>query len=488
MQSAIMYGILQPLDAVTQQVRFNCSTGNCFFPEFRSLSVCSACNNLASRLDISQVPDSTRLNISLDVTSPGATATDTTIRRYSLPGSAGLYIDTSVRLTMSGTANLSQSPSFASDPRGAAGLIWAQTVLQHHYHLLAEGDDFDTVGATECMLYYCVKSYNSSVVNGTLRETSADTGAGRVPGSWAILPDGQGRDLTASLAPRRAASLAFHPRFSYLRREDLQFEGGYNISQAAVDGVSSFFQQTFATCLRGMTNCTEDLEAVAENWRPMNGYFMVEELADSIWEGQTQYEPSVAQALWSVSNLTAVFESVAASMGNALRNGADPPENQTTLENNSVVTGDRQVSVTTYAVDVRWSLLHWIVELGGILFVAWTLYKSWGGGGASQRREIPLWGSSTLAVLSRGPQVAGVFSGAATLEDMEARARAAKVVLADGQTVAHIEGEVGLDEFMMVEGEGGKFLVQPHQTGQGAYAEHVYGQGKSQESVFDASS
>ena len=169
--------------------------------------------------------------------------------------------------------------------------------------------------------------------------------------------------------------------------------------------------------------------------------------------------------------MSAVFEAVAASAGNALRNGADDETGDGGAEEGSRVRGEVEVLITRYAVDVRWSFLHWLVEVGGIVFVGYTLWKSWRATG----RAIPLWGSSTLAVLSRGAQVTDVFSGAETLDEMEARARAVGVVLVDGRIV-EVEGAVEMDEFMMVEGQGGKFHMQEQRRQPG----YGYGQGQTE--------
>jgi len=51
---------------------------------------------------------------------------------------------------------------------------------------------------------------------------------------------------------------------------------------------------------------------------------------------------------------------------------------------------------------------------------------------------------------------------------MEGRARAVSVVWVDGRIVG-VEQQVGMDEFMMVEGQGGKYHVQ-EQMGQRSMA------------------
>lgn len=431
MQSAIMYGAVQDLQAVSQQVNFSCPSGSCIYPPFESLSVCSRCEDLASKISVVEAPYRELLNISLDTTNSAAVAKNENIVQYRLPN--GLYLDNSAGLTMLGTVNASKSISF----QAIDSLIWSQTIIRHRLDPTVMGVDAADVSlqATECALFYCVKRYNSTVVNGTLTEESIPLeNFNRNPESWALVPNRNSQN--AKLTPSRSSSLAFHPRFSYLERTDLQFGSEYNISQIAVDSISSYIQNTFAACTP-TANCTAKIEAVSENWYPNNGFYLATDATN------VQYKPSIAQAMYLAPDINDTFASIAASMSNAIRMGADPDDKHVA----SHVTGAAAVVVTLYAIDPRWIVLHCIVELGGIVFVAWTLYKSWRGGS----RFIPLWGSSTLAVLSRGGAVADVFRGAETVPEMEARARAVGVVLHDGRVM-----EMEVDELLMTDGEGVK--------------------------------
>jgi len=68
-------------------------------------------------------------------------------------------------------------------------------------------------------------------------------------------------------------------------------------------------------------------------------------------ENVTQYSPSVAKALWGADDVSAVFEGIATSAGDALRNGAD--ETWDDGEEASWVSSEVEVLITRYAVDVR---------------------------------------------------------------------------------------------------------------------------------------
>lgn len=109
----------------------------------------------------------------------------------------------------------------------------------------------------------------------------------------------------------------------------------------------------------------------------------------------------------------------------------------------SVVRGQVGRLTTRYAVDWRWIVLHCVVNLGGIGFAAWTLVRSWMEGG-----RVPVWGSHSLAVLSRGEGVGELFAGAESVDEMEKRARPARIRLVDGGgpgNRVHEHGERGTE-------------------------------------------
>ena len=450
MQSAVIYGITQELPMVYQQTKYRCPSGFCTYPSFTSLAVCNECKDISSRLFQLEVDGAKRLNLSLDSHATFAIRGDP-VTQYHLPN--GMWLDNTVALTMYGTANQSNSMAF----QHIDSLIWSQGIIRHRDadpRLYKTNETSKRVEATECALYYCVMDYNSSVADGVLRpHASIAKDFKRDADSWKLLPSAAGAveasansKLKLNMTPSRDASLAFHPRFSYLQRHDLSFtstdsdskDKAYNISQAAVNGISSFIQKTFAACITPYSNCSEanttGTEAAAENWTPLNGFYM---LGRDLNGNQDQFKPSIAQAFWRSENLTANFEAIAASMTNAIRAGAD---------NQTAVIGSVGVPVTLYHVDWRWISLHCAIEFIGMVFILLTLIKSAGHWrlGRNKGRVIPMWGTSSLAVLSRGGDASRILRDADSLADMEDRARNVSVALLDTRIV-----EVEADDLMM---------------------------------------
>ncbi|KAK0622713.1 hypothetical protein B0T14DRAFT_564141 [Immersiella caudata] len=433
MQSAIMYGLVQSTTAVSQQANFACPSGNCVYPQFTSLSVCSACADLTSSISTTRVESRTRMNITLDrATNPPQIDRDQIVR-YSLP--SGLYLDNSLEMALRGTTNATRSLAFGN----ITTLIWSQSILRHppstNITTLPLTTANPGVSAQECVLYYCVNAYTSTVTGGVLSESispSPDHSA-RDPSSWALFSTFPNQPPPV-FSPARQLDISYHPRFSSPSRTDLSFTGGgYNISQTAINSISSFVQRTFASCTGLTVNCTTTLEPVADNWTPLNGFYM------TVRTGP-QYEPSAAQELWSTARVDGLFEAVARSMSNALRAGGDADRPGAIGEGNMVL-GRVGVVTVLYRVDWRWIVLHGLLGVGTFAAVAWVLARSRMGG-----RDVGVWGSSTLAVMAKGEETNGLFRGANTIVEMEERARGTEVFLFGEQMMPRQRGEESDEE------------------------------------------
>ncbi|GAW17407.1 hypothetical protein ANO14919_068640 [Xylariales sp. No.14919] len=132
--------------------RPTCSTGNCTYPDFDSLAICSACVNVTNQLSMSQVLS--RYNSS--------------VPQWTLPNGFAVDVDpNSLSRTVVKTGG-------SYDPLTLeTGLpIVNITAIQP-----CEKSDLTSCGATaqECTLYWCLNRYKSSVVQGLLYEDIMDT-------------------------------------------------------------------------------------------------------------------------------------------------------------------------------------------------------------------------------------------------------------------------------------------------------------------------
>jgi hypothetical protein len=135
--------LTDPLSRSPLQQKPTCLTGNCTYPEFDSLAVCSACANITNQLVTSGNSSSTQRRLP-----NGFTTTDS----YWLLVSTGGKYDP---LTLE------------------AGLpIVNITAIQPCQN--SDGTFCDGI-AQECMLYWCLNRYASRVVQGILHEDVVDT-------------------------------------------------------------------------------------------------------------------------------------------------------------------------------------------------------------------------------------------------------------------------------------------------------------------------
>ncbi|KAK7720578.1 hypothetical protein SLS63_009796 [Diaporthe eres] len=324
MQSAILFGLDQPLKNVVQQGAFNCPTGNCTWPEYESLAICNSCVDITDRLE----RHTTNIGLSalLATDNPAARVTFGGNTAFRLPN--GLFIENdngwvytedvneganddiygAVMMTTLGTGNASKTVSM----QDLDTLIWAMSMIrvtQDPTNSSAAWPDLPHT-AVECALHYCINNYSAEVKSGILQENVTKVeDAVRAPDSW--VPE----TFSEPLREEVRSSIAFSDYWSAIKRTDLSLisptnNTRYNISQSAVDGIGSYFGTTFASDLHVFVmpddNTTE--------WQ-LNGYYMT--------TGQVQYTPSTMQVLYSTEDLNNTFTSLATSMSNALRDGSD---------------------------------------------------------------------------------------------------------------------------------------------------------------------
>ncbi len=251
--------------------------------------------------------------------------------------------------------------------------------------------------AQECSIYYCVNSYSSRVANGLLTEVVQEqTSIRRDPNSWQLLaPDGLS---STTLNTSMKHSIAFDPAMSTFPRTDLPLGDRYNISQTAVDSISIFMTSTFANDLMRYPHTN------------INGW--------SIDDGTKQYQPDSMQILSIAPDLHGTFDNVATSMSNAIRAGAD---------GSPKVYGEVVDQVTIYHVAWVWAALPLFVVLASLVQLVLSMVQS-------ARTRTPLWRTSSLAVLSRGPYTMEALGKVETLSEMEAAAEHSSVTLFPDRT------------------------------------------------------
>lgn len=417
MQSAILFGLDQPLKNVVQQGAFTCPTGNCTWPAYESLAVCSSCVDITDKLE--RHASNIGLYGLLATDNPGLAVTFEGNTAFRLPN--GLFIENdngwvyneeinkganddvfgAVMMTTLGTGNASKTVSM----QDLDTLIWAMSMIrvtEDKTNSSAAWPDLPH-SAMECALHYCVNSYSAAVKDGILQENATKVvDATRASDSWQP-------QSSEPLRNEISSSIAFDAYWSGFIRTDLTLVSPanntrYNISQAAVNGIGSYFNSTFAASLHDFDVSDDNFTT---KWE-LNGYYLT--------TGQVQFTPSTMQVLFSAEDLNDTFTSLATSMSNALRSGSDENFNGVDRE----LVGEKGVLTTFYEIQWPWLSLHCASLLLGVLFFVLTLARN---------RSAPAWKSSTLAVMAQGHQVQDVVHGAEYVKQMEGRAKTMRVTL-----------------------------------------------------------
>ncbi|KAF5967842.1 hypothetical protein FCOIX_11682 [Fusarium coicis] len=418
MQAAIAFGFSADAEAIQQQTPFSCQGSQCVFEDWESLSVCSMCSNITDHLETNTLGNGGLYNdLKFDQSYAQARRNST---EYSLPN--GLFLNniddeygpsqSMVYMTMSGTPD----PNSTVAMRHIDTLIWAQTVIK--VATKPNPNSHDTwpsfgVSASECALYYCVRRYgNAKYNNSQISFTSKKReDVERDPESWASLDS----LLQASdgVSDKVLESLAYHPHDSFISRTDLRLGSAdgttaWNVSDAAVYGISYYMQTFFASCLN-RENCTQ----AVEDWVIPNGFYL--SASSSGGRQREDYRPSTAKVLWESDDIEPIFKNVAASMSNALRRGADGE-----VEGKGTVLS----STTVYKVVWPWMTLHCVQEIITLFILVSTICST-------HRRSniIDVWKSSELAVFSKGATMSTILGGLHTKHELEEKAKKTKVDL-----------------------------------------------------------
>lgn len=130
----------------------DCPTNDCTFPNFESLAVCSACVNIAQKMERSCLTETT--------SKPGSSYSNVTQCTYSLPNGLKINQTTLTDDTLAVSAML--KPVEVYDRKGN---ILQTTVLN-----ASTSAGNISADAHQCSLSWCVKTYEAKVVNGSLIE------------------------------------------------------------------------------------------------------------------------------------------------------------------------------------------------------------------------------------------------------------------------------------------------------------------------------
>jgi hypothetical protein len=151
-KAAVYRGAFNPAPISTEVVP-SCPTGNCTWPSYRSLAVCSACANITDEVRLSEdgticmLPNGFTLNITLFSPSDD----EFSVYQYGMNVTNGYT---------NGADSLPSPMAFKNNG----------TVLLDMFAISLNPFTLSSCLANECMLQFCVKTFNATVRNGYFQE------------------------------------------------------------------------------------------------------------------------------------------------------------------------------------------------------------------------------------------------------------------------------------------------------------------------------
>lgn len=384
---AVVYNSILGLGTASSTLNISCPTGYCTFDRSHTLGFCSICNDVTA--EVTQTCEFI----------PRSDTTNETICTYSL--SSGVDIEArdievldaeEPSLVWKRTTNMSvvalhrYGTLYGNDPNAigsVGGLDFetpapGKTVLQGAADpILAFGrimfngsdDPLSGIGgsvmptSTECVLYWCAQTLDTSIQNGVLKQA--------VVGNWS---DGSALDTS---------DIYLQPNFT----SDVGGKGdsvSYYVSPMINLPLLGFLQDTFTATVNCINLLSEDLTGQ----EPLQ---------------LTTYSSSVAQALWLTDDLDSLMSNLADRMTDVLRNlYSDPASDASNF--------GKVYTTQTYVV-VSWPWL--ILPIGLVLASCMVLFAAII---SSCCHQTTVWKSSSLVVLFHGLAGSGERTGS-SVED-----------------------------------------------------------------------
>lgn len=481
MEAAILSGLSQSDQIITQGIEVFCSGVNCTWPEFDTLGVCYTCEDLDDQLrrvsdfgdvwKFMQNPDHDNLQIQKEnataVVLPsghflpnlnGCLTTESALKEgceWPVNGGDPVRVPNYLATTY-GTSN----PNETTALRHLDTMIWAMSVLYVDEEQRMSGyippsdreaknphfegtDDpiredpdanFDRwpdspVKATECALYYCVQTVKELFEDNKLMEVERlSNEVALKPGSWK--PRNEEDYAPENISPT-PESLEFHERYAALDMTDLVFHYPTrpNDDDFAPDEQKEFslshdaimsISGFFQDKLRkSWENDTEFMDLVRE--RVPNATV----LTNGRIKSPNAYEPQALEGIWGKYGQTGWhFEDIARSMTFDMRNNGGKkldPNSDIYMDQNghdNPKFGLTGEVATVYRMEWQWIALHGVIVVFGVIFCLSTMLNA-----KRDSRERLVWKNHSLATMKQGADAGHVLGGATTLRDLEERAR-----------------------------------------------------------------
>lgn len=172
LQSAINAGMFSP---GSSKMSFACNTGNCTFPEYKSIAYCSTCTDISSEVSITN--QTTLVTLPDGFVSPNGTS----YLNFTLPSGIWGSKKNNHQFSMNLSSRGDTSNTFRAILGDTNGPSYRDTISYTDYPC-GPGLEWGCqgYGAAECSMELCIKTYNASIRNGKLVEIELYSD----PGNW----------------------------------------------------------------------------------------------------------------------------------------------------------------------------------------------------------------------------------------------------------------------------------------------------------------
>jgi hypothetical protein len=378
---------------LNQKAAFACQTGNCTWPVFTSLAICSACNDVSTH-----IIKTSGYTVGADITDqylPSGLYPSGSFTNYSLTyvhmkyfsdfsrlSSNGDEDVASVYLTANATTDFRETLSF----KDSNTLLMAFAVMRARPEFLSNTSLWSdsTPTAIECGLFFCVNSYRTISQNGLLKEELVDSWAVREPRSWRASDTGR-PEVESSLTKYQKWDVG-HPSLSHQGMDDRVFRTDL---QLLIPTESNSVNNT-----TGRFNISQTMIASTQD-------FLLDWSIGQTWVPQPQGQPNkvivypigqnfearafpLAEVLWSSDNLTETFANVAQTLTSRIRDSSSITQ-----------PGTGRQWVVYIEVDWPFIILPLTTVILGMIYIVIIIMET-------GRLGLPAWKQSAIPALAYG--------------------------------------------------------------------------------------
>lgn len=393
MKTAVSLGLTRPSKELKRAAPVFCPAGNCTWPDFETLGICHKCSDLTDKVKTVERPER-RVAYGLPSTTfslPNGVTIQNTDGTFVF--SEGYKPELSYWMTAFSTGQ----PRKTATMEGLKTLLWSTSIIAidtEKLHTASRETPLRwpdiPLKASECGLYYCVKTVKASVDDNIVQERQVEaTRFSMTRDSWKPMDWETGepidadseeiKDYLSEIPPgvwvdgQLPDDLQFDLHTHFIDRSDVSFQDpteseavSYSISHISVLSISEYFMDTWELDFRGEVKGSRNLTRMFNGLAYLQSYTV-----DSL-----VYHPDMITMMWTNETgfkMEETFEALAISLTNEMRSygmvmGADVPDDP-----DRAVAGVMQVPMPIYHASWGWIAFHSVVLLGTLLFCTGTI-------------------------------------------------------------------------------------------------------------------